>query len=90
MWNRFLPHQGEETLSGNFIFLIGGLVIFFTIIRVPFLELWDKKNKAKHNGGSVGWASGCDAGGREFDSGLTNTWNNWGESAAFVIKSANC
>ena len=37
--------------------------------------------------GSVGWTMGCCAGGREFDSGRTNTQglkNNWVESAAFV------
>ena len=43
-------------------------------------------------GSSVDWASGCHAGGREFDSGRNNTQglkNNWAESAAFVITSAN-
>ena len=43
-------------------------------------------------GSSVDWASGYHAGGREFDSRRTNAQglkNNWGESAAFVITSAN-
>ena len=43
-------------------------------------------------GSSVGWASGYQAGGREYDSGRPNTQglkNNWADSAAFVITSAN-
>ena len=45
-----------------------------------------------NTGSSVGWASGYHPGGHEFDSGRTNTQglkNNWVESAAFVITSAN-
>ena len=30
-------------------------------------------DRGPRTGGSVGWASGCHAGGREFDSGRTNT-----------------
>ena len=60
---------------------------------VPFtrpLNYWE--GQRPRTGGSVGWASGCYAGGREFDFDRTNAQghkNNWGESAAFVITSAN-
>ena len=36
-------------------------------------EVCKVKSKRPRTGGSVGWASGCYAGGREFDSGRTNT-----------------
>ena len=55
------------------------------------LRIWEEQGQAKtKTGGLVGWASGCHAGGRKFDSGRTNTKGlNWLESAAFVITSAN-
>ena len=42
-------------------------------------------------GGSVGWAPDCHAGGREFNSGRTNTQGLeiTEEKIVFVIKSAN-
>ena len=35
--------------------------------------IWDIVTAQNRTGSSVDWASGCHAGGREFDSGRTNT-----------------
>ena len=53
---------------------------------------WESVSITTAPGSSVGWAWGYHPGGREFDPGRTNTHglkNNWAESAAFVITSAN-
>ena len=47
------------------------LIIF--VWRTPPNLRHDGLVKATRTGGSVGWAPGCHAGGREFDSGRTNT-----------------
>ena len=55
-------------------------------------KIWKGTCKEPRTGSSLSWASGYHAGGREFDSRRTNTQglkNNWVESAAFVITSAN-
>ena len=48
---------------------------FSPLIRIPHLARIkiEFPSRAPGTGGSVGWASGCNAEGREFDSGLTNT-----------------
>ena len=44
---------------------------------------------APRTGGSVGWAPGCHAGVQLRPDQHSGSLNNWGESAAFVITSAN-
>jgi len=47
--------------------------IYISYIKMSFKQLENHSQLLCGRDGSVGWASGCYAGGREFDSDWTNT-----------------